>query len=90
MVLIQDIWLDPLTFKILKTTLKEIKTQDRRKIDCEYSDFLQIEKQYFPQKVEFIITDTKRLKGIISFTRISPEKTESFPFNIPQSYTKSK
>ena len=89
MVLIQDLWLDPITFKILKTTLKEIKTQDRRKLECNYSDFVQIENQLFPQKVEFEITDTKKLKGTITFTRISPEKTESFPFNIPKSYTKA-
>jgi hypothetical protein len=90
MVLIEDLWLDPNTFKIVKTALKEIKTQDRRKIECSYSDFLTIENKLFPQKVEFEITDDKKLKGIISFTRISPDKVETFPFNIPASYTKSK
>jgi hypothetical protein len=89
MVLIEDMWLDPNTFKILNTTLKELKTQDRRKLDCNYSDFITLENKLFPQKVEFMITDDKKFKGSISFTRISPEKVESFPFNIPESYTKS-
>lgn len=90
MVLIQDLWLDANTFKIVKTTLKEIKTQDRRKIECNYSDFLMIQDKLFPQKVEFGITDVKKLKGTLNFTRISPDKVEDFPFNIPSSYTKSK
>ncbi len=90
MVLIEDMWLDPNTFKIVRTTLKEIKTQDRRKIECSYSDFLTLENKLFPQKVDFEITDEKKLKGTITFTRISPDKVEAFPFNIPASYTKSK
>lgn len=89
MVLIQDLWLDPQTFKILNTQLKEIKTQDKRKIMCDYSDFLQIDKQMFPQKLDFTIMDEKKLHGAITFTRISPDKTESFPFNIPKTYTES-
>jgi hypothetical protein len=90
MVLIQDLWLDAENFKIVKTTLKEIKTQDRRKIECNYSDFLAFGDKLFPQKVEFEITDEKKLKGTINFTRISPDKVEDFPFNIPASYSKSK
>lgn len=90
MVLIEDLWLDPKTFKITKTILKEIKTQDRRKLECNYSEFLTLEDKLFPQKVAFEITDEKKLKGTISFTRISPEKIETFPFNIPSSYSRSK
>ncbi len=90
MVLIEDMWLDPATFKIVKTTLKEIKTQDRRKMECNYSDFLTLENKLFPQKLTFEIIDEKKLKGTITFTRISPDKVESFPFNIPSSYNKSK
>jgi hypothetical protein len=90
MVLIEDMYLDPNTFKIVNTTLKELKTQDRRKLDCNYSNFLTLENKLFPQKVEFVITDDKKFKGTISFTKISPNKIESFPFNIPESYTKSK
>jgi hypothetical protein len=90
MVLIEDMWLDPNTFKIVKTTLKEIKTQEKRNLQCSYSDFLLLDNKYFPQKITFKITDEKKIKGVISFTRISPDKTESFPFNIPISYTKSK
>ncbi|MEI6851961.1 MAG: DUF4292 domain-containing protein [Bacteroidota bacterium] len=90
MVLIEDLWLDPSNFKIVKTALKEIKTQDKRKMECEYSNFLTLGDKLFPQKVEFEITDEKKLKGTINFTRISPEKVEDFPFNIPSSYTKSK
>jgi len=90
MVLIEDMFLDPTTFKIVNTTLKELKTQDRRKLDCNYSDFITLENKLFPQKVEFTITDDKKFKGTITFTRISPNKVESFPFSIPESYTKSK
>jgi hypothetical protein len=90
MVLIEDLWLDATTFKIVKTTLKEIKTQDKRKIECNYSEFLTLGDKLFPQKLEFSITDEKKLKGIINFTRISPDKVEDFPFNIPSTYTKSK
>ena len=90
MVLIEDMWLDPATFKIVRTTLKELKTQDKRKLECNYSDFLTIDTKLFPQKVKFEISDDKKVKGNLSFTRISPEKVENFPFNIPSNYNKSK
>ena len=89
MVMVEDLWLDPTTFKIVKIALKEIKTQDKRKLECNYSDFLSLNNKLFPQKIEFEISDEKKLKGRISFGRISPDKEESFPFNIPSNYTKS-
>lgn len=90
MVLIQDIWLDPETFKIVKLSLKELKAPENRKLICEYSDFETINNKLFPKKIQFHITDEKRTRGVIIINKISMENPESLPFSIPSTYTKSK
>lgn len=89
-VLIQDIWLDPLTFKITRLLLKEFKDVENRKFECEYSDFVSFGEQLFAEKLSFRIVYDKKVDGVITFTRISPEKAETFPFRIPESYTRTR
>ena len=89
-VLIQDLWLEPDHFKIINSEMKEVKTQDKRKLKIGYSDFLEIENQRFAQKISFEVVDDKKAKGEITFSRISPERQESAPFTIPKNYEPSK
>jgi hypothetical protein len=86
-VLIQDIWLDPLTFKITKIMMKEVK-QENRKFESFYSDFQLINEQLFPSVLKCEITDDKRIEVNITFTKTSIDKDENMPFKIPAGYTR--
>jgi hypothetical protein len=84
-VLIQDIWLDPKTFKIEHILLKEVKNQNR-KFESFYSDFADLEGQLFPNTIMCEITEEKKISVNISFDKITLNKNETASFRIPQSY----
>lgn len=87
-ILMQDIWLDPKSFKMVKMSMKEVREPNGRKFECLYSDFVFTENQhFFPGIINIFIDDKKKITCSITYTRISPEKEESFPFNIPQNYS---
>lgn len=84
-VLIQDIWLDPLTFKIEHIQLKEAKTPNR-KFESFYSDFAVLENQLFPNTIRCEISEEKKITVNISFDKITLNKTETASFRIPASF----
>jgi len=87
-VLIQDIWLDPETFKIAKISMKEIK-QENRKFDSFYSGFDFIDEQRFPFEVRCEINDEKRIVVNISFSKVVLNQPGSIPFKVPSTYTRA-
>ncbi len=87
-VLIQDIWLDPETFKIVKISMKEVKEQNR-KLETFYSDFQLVEDQRFPFTLHVEINDDKRIAVDISFTKATLNSVDNIPFKIPESYTRA-
>lgn len=86
-ILIQDIWLDPFTFKINKILIKEVKNENRKFI-ADYSNFQTIDNQLFPEEMNFQIIEEKKIKIKIEFSKISFNSTESMPFKIPNNYKK--
>jgi hypothetical protein len=86
-VLVQDIWLDPQTFKIVKIMMKEVK-QENRKFESFYSDFQLINEHLVPFVLKCEINDDKHIAVNINFTRININKDESMPFKIPSGYTR--
>lgn len=86
-VLIQDIWLDPYTFKIVKIMMKEVK-QENRKFESFYSDFQTLEEQLVPYSLKCEIHDEKKIVVNITYTRITINKEENMPFKIPAGYTR--
>lgn len=84
----QELWLKTGEYKISKNIIKEVSENSSRTIEFKYSEFKDLSGQKFPQKIEFEINDAKKIKCNISFTRISPDKTETFPFTIPLNYTR--
>lgn len=85
-VLIQDIWLDPETFKIVKISMKEVK-QENRKFDAFYSGFDLVENQRFPMEMRYEINDVKRYLVKISYSKITIDQPGSMSFKIPANYT---
>lgn len=88
LVLIQDIWLDPLTFKIVRVSMKEVKNENR-KFEASYSQFDQAEEQRFPFSLHCEITDAKRIAVDIQFTKVLINQGGALNFKIPSNYTRT-
>lgn len=87
---IQSIWLDPENFKITKVLLKEAE-KDSRKFLARYSEFNMIDKELIPSKLDFSVeTADKRIKILISYSKMQTGEELTFPFRIPESYTEIK
>jgi len=88
-VIYQSIWLNPVTFKIERIKIKEIKNENK-KIDAFYSNFKTIDNQVLP--MQYDITISAKEDVVIDATLIKAELNEdlSFPFNIPSKYEEIK
>lgn len=87
-VFVQNIWLDPELFKITRVNIKEVTNQNR-KLEAIYSDFVEVNEQLFPSDMIFEISssDTKVWVNI-EFSRIVLQDPLRFPFNIPDKFTR--
>jgi hypothetical protein len=88
-VLLQDIWLDPGSYKIKKIDLKEY-LKDNRKLDANYSDFLALENQIYPSTINFNIMAEDILKIRINYNKVTLDEPMAFPFAIPDNYERIK
>ncbi|NQV01581.1 MAG: DUF4292 domain-containing protein [Bacteroidia bacterium] len=86
-VFIQNIWLNPETFKITRADVKETRKQNI-KLDATYSSFEEIKNQLFPREMTYQINAANRIFLDVSFSRINIEKELSFPFRIPSSFAR--
>jgi len=86
-VFVQNIWLNPETFKITRADVKEIRKANI-KLDATYSSFETIGDQLFPREMTYLITAENRIHVAVVFSRININKTLKFPFRIPSSFTR--
>jgi hypothetical protein len=84
-ILIQNLWIDPLTFKIIKANVKEIQ-KPNMKLEANYSDFEDVGNQLFPKKCSFDITAVNDIRVAVSFSKISLEGRQIVTFKIPPGY----
>jgi hypothetical protein len=82
---IQNIYLNPESFKITSMKIKEIK-RDNKKLDALYSNFRLVNDQLFPHRVVYDITADYPIKVDMTYSKISSGGELSFPFNIPAKY----
>lgn len=85
-VLVQDIWLEPGTFKINRVKVKEIK--EKRSLDVMYSIYLAVENQLFPTRAVYDISAETPFVLTLEYSRVRVNEVQSIPFRIPQKYTK--
>lgn len=85
-VLIQNIWIDPESFKITRADVKEIR-EPNLKLEALYSSFEKIGEQLFPKEMSFDISADNNLSVAVSFSKITINASQTFPFKVPQSYT---
>lgn len=85
-VLLQDVWLDPQTFRIRKLKLKEAN-RESRKLGAEYEMFESFPNgDVIPQQINLLIQAEQDLKLKIKLNKIELDESLSFPFGIPSSY----
>jgi hypothetical protein len=86
-VLIQNIFIDPVTFKIKELSVKEIRANNKLRI--QYSNYKKIENQLFPMSMIIYVSAEKEIKISIDFSKVSVDSEQTFPFKIPKSYKKT-
>ena len=85
-VLVQQIWLDPETFRIARIDVKEQGENENKKVQVFYSDYDDVEGQLFPSKIRVEITSNKSISIDVNFSKILINTPLSFPFRIPGKY----
>lgn len=85
-VLVQQIWLDPETFRIARIDVKEQGEEDNKKLQVYYSDYIEVDGQLFPSKIRIEITALKSVIIDVDFNKAILNKPLSFPFKIPSKY----
>jgi hypothetical protein len=88
-ILIQNIWIDPESFKIVRADVKEIR-KENLKLEATYSGFEKVEDQLFPKDVNFNIYAENNIHVSVEFGKINLNTPQLFPFKIPQSYKQVK
>ena len=82
---IQNIFLNPETFKITNMKVKEIDGGNR-KLDATYSQFEEIGNQLFPHHIFFDISADNSILVDVSYSRIEINESQRFPFKISSKY----
>ena len=83
--LIQNIWLDPYTFKILRVDVKEY-LMSNWKFEAYYGDFETFDAQMMPTSIDVNITSNNLQEIHIHYSKIRMDEPFSFPFTIPEKY----
>jgi hypothetical protein len=84
-IFIQNIWLDPASFKITHADVKEIR-RDNIKLEASYGDFEAVGDQLFPKKITYAIWADNTIKVKADFSKMMINTPLQFPFKIPASY----
>lgn len=79
-----SIWLEPNNFKIRKVLVSDL-TADRF-LQGEYSNYIQIQEQLFPQELFFNFQSENPSELKMEYSKIEFNEKLSFPFTIPSKY----
>ncbi len=88
-VLVQQIWLDPETFRIARIDVKEQGEEDNNKLRVHYSDYISVGDQLFPSKIRIEIVSNKSIFIDVNFNKVIINEPLRFPFKIPSKYDKA-
>jgi hypothetical protein len=83
--ILQDTWLDPENYKVVKMLIKDKKS---KKDLANFQDFRVIDNQRIPFVSTFDIQSFKSVKIRIEYSKILLNKVQEFPFTIPEKYEK--
>jgi hypothetical protein len=81
----QSIYMLPGLFKVARIVFYEFNPD--RSFDARFDNFEQLEdKQSFPMKMKYTIKAQKNVNIDITYTKVSLNEEQSFPFKIPDNY----
>lgn len=84
-VLVQNIWLDPETFRIKKIDIKELGN-DNKKLLVTYDEYIEVEGQFYPNKMKIEIAAERNIVINIDFFKHKINLPQKYPFRIPSKY----
>ena len=84
----EQIYLNPINFKISTVILKEIDNNNRT-FQAYYKNYFAVNNQLVPQSIEFNVNDgANRIHIIIKYSKIQIDTDQTYPFTIPSKYTR--
>ncbi len=83
--LFQDIWLDPVMFRINRIKLKEVSNQDRE-LQVEYQDFSKLLLRKLASVINVEVIDKDKISIVIKYSKVTVNEEISFPITIPSGY----
>jgi hypothetical protein len=86
-IFIQNIYLNPETFKITRMKIKET-VEESRKLEADYSDFREVDGQLFPGTIFYKLSADTPIDVKLQYSRITTDKPTKFPFKIPSKYSR--
>jgi hypothetical protein len=84
-IFIENIWLNPQTFKITRADVKEMR-REKIRLEAIYGNFINVSEQLFPSDVEYNIYAGNEIRVKASFSKVEINAVQPFPFKIPASY----
>jgi hypothetical protein len=85
LILVQNIWLDPASFKIMKVDLKEYQKENRN-LAVNYQGFTDLDGQLVPGKVRIDIMAGGHMVMDVNYNKPALDPSITLPFTIPQNY----
>lgn len=87
--IVQLIYINGGVFKISKESI--IDYSDKKSLDIQYSDFIDLNQKVFPTKIEMDFNNNdKKTKVNLKYSKIIIDNILNYPFNIPESYKEIK
>lgn len=84
-VLLQNIWLNPESFKITRMDVKEYM-KDNRKLEAVYGEFEMLGTSLFPRQIRFNVQAEEPARLKFNYSRATYNESLTFPFSIPENY----
>jgi hypothetical protein len=84
---IQNIFLDPETFKITQMKIKEVR-KENKKLDTFYSDFQKVSGQLFPFHILYDLLAENPIQVDLNYSKIEIDLAQEFPFKISDKYNR--
>jgi hypothetical protein len=83
----QSIYVDPETYKLRKIKLED--TENLRSMNIDFSDFVAIEKQFYPGEIFLHLNSPETdIQLKVKFAGFSMEKEKEIRFKVPEKYTR--
>lgn len=84
-ILVQDMWIDPQTYKIVRQQIKEIK-KENSKLTIDYTSFETIGVSLFPNAYSVKVDAESKFFIDVEYEKIRIDEDLTIPFVIPPSY----